>query len=177
MHYLRLLALCFSLFLFQPSFAVASTALEISAPTAAMPWPQVVELAKEYLPQEGELIAKPDGFVYLKVNDSYIHTLFPLLGLEEDGFTEPPYFRTKDAPGAHISVFYVNEHVKPEEVGQKFKFELKKIVIVQPEHDTRYAILEVDSPQLEGLRKKYGKTTKLKNHEFHISIGKQKLIR
>ncbi len=175
MHYLSLLTLCFSLFLFQPNFALAPTALEFSAPTAAMPWPRIVEFAKEQLPQEGELIAKPDGFVYVKVNDNYIHTLFPLLGLEEDGFTEPPYFRTKDAPGAHISVFYVDEHVKPEEVGQKFKFELKKIAIVQPEHDTRYAILEVDSPQLEELRKKYGKTPKLKNHEFYISIGKQKL--
>ena len=38
---------------------------------------------------------------------------------------EPPYFRSKDAPGAHINIFYVDENIQPEEVGQTFQFELK----------------------------------------------------
>src|SRR5262245_55038877 len=69
-------------------------------------WQEVLNYAQENLPKEGQLIVKSDGFGYLKVDDDYIHTLFPMLGLEEEGFKKPPYFRTEEAPGAHISVFY-----------------------------------------------------------------------
>ena len=37
----------------------------------------------------------------------YIYTLFPLL--EQPGLEIPPYFRTPEAPGAHISVIYETE--------------------------------------------------------------------
>lgn len=137
-------------------------------------WQEVLNYAQEHLPMEGQLIVKSDGFGYLKVDDDYIHVLFPMLGLKEDGFKEPPYFRTPEAPGAHISVFYVNENVIPEEVGQYFHFELKQIVIVKPSKDTSYAVLQVESPELEKLREKYGLSPKLFGHEYHISLAKAK---
>lgn len=136
-------------------------------------WQQVVDYAKENLPQQGQLLIKSDGFAYLKVDDEYIHTLFLMLGLEEDGFKKPPYFRSKEAPGAHISVFYEKEHILPEEIGQYFRFQLKQIVIVKPSKDTSYAVLQVEAPELEKLRKKYGLSPKLFDHEYHISLAKK----
>jgi hypothetical protein len=134
---------------------------------------QVVEYANEHLPTKGQLIVAPDGFGYIKVDDNYIHTLFPMLGLEKYGFKEPPYFRKRGSPGAHISVFYADEHIKPKEVGKIFNFELKKIVFVNTSKDTTYAVLIVEAPELEKLREKYGLEPKLHGHEFHISLAKK----
>jgi hypothetical protein len=139
----------------------------------SLSWQEVFNYAQENLPKKGQLIVKSDGFGYVKVDDEYIHTLFPMLGLKEDGFKKPPYFRRNEAPGAHISVFYVNENIMPEEVGQYFHFELKQIVIVKPSKDTSYAVFQVESPELENLRKKYGLSPKLHGHEYHISLAKK----
>ncbi len=136
-------------------------------------WQEAINYAKENLPMEGELKIKSSGFVYLKVDDDYIHTLFPMLGLKAEGFKEPPYFRTKEAPGAHISVFYEDEHIVPTEIGQYFHFELKQITIIKTSKDTSYAILQVESPELEKLREEYGLSPKLFGHEFHISLAKK----
>jgi hypothetical protein len=136
-------------------------------------WPEVVDFAKKNLPQEGILIQKADGYVYLKVDDNYIHELFPKLDLQYEGYTEPPYFRSSDSPGAHISVFNEGERIVPEEVGKTFNFTLKKIVIVKPNKKTKYAVLEVDAPELETLRAKYGLNPKLQGFEYHISLAKK----
>ncbi len=136
-------------------------------------WQKVVQYAQKNLSLTGQLLVKSDGFAYLKVDDAYIHDLFPMLGLEKDGFNKPPYFRSKEAPGAHISVFYKDEHIKAAEVGQYFRFELKQIVIVKADKDTSYAVLQVVSPELERLREKYGLSPKLHGHEYHISLGKK----
>lgn len=136
-------------------------------------WQKAFNYAQQNLSIEGILIVKSDGFGYLKVDDEYIHSLFPLLELETDGFEKPPYFRTSEAPGAHISVFYVDENIIPDEVGRNFRFELKQIVIVKPSKETSYAVLQVTSPELEKLREKYGLSSKLFGHEYHISLAKK----
>jgi len=146
---------------------------EQSSLVATPSWQEALDYAQEHLPKTGQLLVKSDGFGYIKVDDNYIHALFPMLGLEEEGFKEPPYFRSREAPGAHISIFYENEHVLPEEIGQNFHFELKQIVIVKPTKDTSYAVLQVESPELEHLREKYGLTPKLHGNEFHISLAKK----
>jgi hypothetical protein len=151
------------------------TAQEQATLNASSSWQEVLNYAQENLPKEGQLIVKSDGFGYLKVDDDYIHTLFPMLEVEGEGFKKPPYFRTDEAPGAHISVFYVNENIVPEEVGQYFHFELKQIVIVKASKNTSYAVLQVESPELEKLREKYGLSPKLFGHEYHISLAKKTL--
>lgn len=140
--------------------------------TLSQNWQEVIQYAQENLPLEGQLLAKSDGFGYIKVDDQYIHTLFPMLGLDE-GFEEPPYFRSEDAPGAHISVFYVDENILPEEIGQTFHFELKNIATVHPSKTTSYAVLQIESHELEILREKYGLSPKLHGYEFHISLAKK----
>lgn len=136
-------------------------------------WQEAFDYAEKYLPKEGRLIAKSDGYVYLKVDDDYIHALYPLLDVQGEGYKEPPYFRSKEASGAHISVFYEAEDVMPHEIGEVFPFELKSIVIVRPKCDTSYIVLQVESKELEQLREKYGLKPKLQGHEFHISLAKK----
>ncbi len=46
-------------------------------------------------------------------------------------------------------------------------------MIVNPSKDTSYAVLEITSPELEKLRKKYGLNPKLLGHEYHISLAKK----
>lgn len=136
-------------------------------------WDKAIEYAKEHLPTNGKLVLKSDGFAYLKVDDRYIHDLFPMLELKDNGFDKPPYFRNRKAPGAHISVFNENEHIKPQEIGQYFNFTIKEIKIVNLSNGVSYAVLEVESPELEKLREKYGLPPKLLGHDFHISLAKK----
>lgn len=135
-------------------------------------WPEVLQFARENLSQQGVLQQKPDGFVYLKVDDQYIQTLFPMLSLKEYGFRQPSAFVFHRGPGAHISVFYVDEHVHPKEIGQTFHFNLNRITLVHTSRAT-FAVLQVDAPDLEKLRIKYGLKPKIHGREFHISIAKK----
>lgn len=136
-------------------------------------WNKVVEFAKDNLPQTGVLVQKADGYVYLKVDDRYIHQLFPMLDLKKEGFKKPPFFRSSDSPGAHITVFNAGEHIDPREVGRTFGFTPKKIVVVKASKNEYYAILKVDSPELEALRNKYALKGKPQGHELHISLAKK----
>lgn len=140
--------------------------------TRTQGWQEAVQYANTHLSHKGTLMAKRDGFIYLKVDESYIYTLFPLLHLKEKGFKIPPYFRGPNSPGAHISVIYSDEHVIPKELGSVFHFEPVKIELVHTSNAT-YAILQVHSPELEALRRKYGLSPKLHGHEFHISLAKK----
>lgn len=168
------LAIFLALVGFTPSFGWTTAVSQEQASLELNPsWQEVLNYAQENLSLDGQLIVKSDGFSYIKVDDDYIHVLFPMLGLQEEGFKKPPYFRSNEAPGAHISVFYVNENINPEEVGEYFHFELKQIVIVKPSKDTSYAVLQVESPELEKLRVKYGLSPKLFGHDYHISLAKK----
>ncbi len=136
--------------------------------------PTVLDYAIQHLQHTGVLRQNPDGFVYLKVNDGYIHALFPRL--HANGFHKPPYFRRPDAPGAHISVMYSDEvpHHRPiEEVGRVFTFTPSKLALVRVKGRTQYIILEVEAPELEALRQKHGLSPKLKHHDFHITLAKR----
>lgn len=143
-----------------------------SLPERENPWQNALAFAEEYLPKEGRLIQIDSGYAYLKVDDAYIHALFPLLRTKE-GFREPPYFRRPNSPGAHISVVYEDEKVKLKETDKIFSFKLKDIIEVHPRKDTSYIILRVYAPELEKLRENYGLSPKLKGHEFHISLAKK----
>lgn len=164
-------------FLFSsPIFSIEKIALErhraqtLSIPNALT----VVHWAKDYLPTTGTLTEAKDGFVYLKVDDDYINQLFRILSNSE--YTKPPYFRRSDSPGAHISVFYVDERKqtgKITEIGQEYSFKIARLSAV-PTKTLKYIVLEVTSPELEELRKKYGLSPLLKDHKFHITIAQKK---
>lgn len=133
---------------------------------------RATQFALEHLPHEGVLTKNPDGYIYLKVDDDYIYALYPLLDIKKEGFREPPYFRRKNSPGAHISIFYANDHVNPTELGQKFHFIPQRVVRVK-NSKAEYVVLEVQAPEIEKLREKYGFPALLKGKEFHITIAKK----
>lgn len=138
-------------------------------------WEHVISYVQSSMPLEGVLTRKSDGYVYLKVSDDYIHKLLPMLSLDK-GFKEPPFFRSPEAPGAHISVFNVDEHVDPKaEIGKIYHFTPIGVKVVQPNQHEQFAILNVSSPELEALRQQYAKPSKLQKHDFHISLGKKEV--
>jgi len=154
--------------LFYAMALTAITSTETTLETEALEW------AQNHLPQVGTLKEDLRGFVYLKVDDDYIEQLFPML--ENTHYEKPPYFRRADSPGAHISVFYVDERDKIgaiKEIGQTYSFKITGFAEV-PEKTHKYIALQVDSPQLEQLREKYGLSPLLKGHKFHITIAKKK---
>lgn len=135
---------------------------------------KVLEYAKTNLKQEGRLKEGADGYVYLKVDSDYIDKLFPLLS--QPGYVKPPFFRRSDSPGAHISVFYKDEREqtgKIQEIGKWYSFKITGLTFV-PVKTHEYIVLQVESPELEQLRQKYGFTPLLKGHDFHITIAKKK---
>lgn len=173
MKYLRMLLLAISLFFIPFSGYLLNVFQQHSSSEINHPaWQQALRYAQTHLSHEGQLLQKADGFVYLKVDDAYIRALFPMLELSK-GFYPPPYFRKPDTPGAHISVFYENEHVHPKEIGQYFDFKLKDIQVVHPSRYTSYVILTVEAPELENLRQQYGRSPKLFGYEYHISLARK----
>ncbi|CUI17753.1 hypothetical protein PNK_2150 [Candidatus Protochlamydia naegleriophila] len=151
--------------------ALATAAYFYQIPTSATEHKEAILEAAQKLPQSGVLKKNWDGYIYLKVDDDYIHQLFPLI--HENGFHKPSSLHRPSRIGAHISVFYKDEAAsrKPiTEVGQSYSFRVKNFTHVSTKQKD-YAIIEVDSPELEKLREKYGLPPKLFNHEFHITIG------
>lgn len=133
----------------------------------------IVQWAQDNLSQSGVLKEGRDGFVYLKVDDGYINQLFPMIS--NPGYVKPAYFRRPDAPGAHISVMYVDERNRTgdiAELGKSYSFKITRLAFVPP-RTRKYIVLEIDCPELESLRKKYGLSPLLKGHDFHITIAKK----
>lgn len=125
------------------------------------------------LPHVG-ILKNSDGFVYVDVDDGYIHNL--ITWIQQDGFEEPPYFGA-GLVGAHITVIYPDEIKKYgltdiTECGEQISFVPKDCQIVYPprgkEIDEVYFVV-VESPQLDQIRKKYGLTKR--EYVFHITIG------
>jgi len=134
--------------------------------------PQIPDTAIAQYPCFGVLKENADGFVYLDVDDDFIHELVHFI--EPDGFVEPPYFGKTELVGAHISVMYVGEERMGNiaECGQVFSFTPLECKIVQPPRwdgvESAF-LIEVSSPELDQLREKYG----LEKYEFgfHITVG------
>lgn len=121
----------------------------------------------------GTLATSAKNYFYLKIDDEYIHQLFPLL--RDKKIQKPDYFGAMSM-GAHISVAYPEENksIHKDELGKKFHFTIKELCAT--ELGTKmYYILLVESPSLLQLRKKYHLPEKLsfKGYpiSFHITIG------
>jgi hypothetical protein len=132
------------------------------------------------LEQKGILKQKENGYLYLDVSNDYIREALPLL--EIPGKIVPPsHFSTKKGIGAHISVMYETEQIvndiwEIKELGQEFTFtilEVRTVKINKNNQMKKLWLIAVDAPELQLLRESYGLSPKLKNHDFHITIGSQ----
>lgn len=143
---------------------------EVSSPSSTA----ILNHIETHLPHFG-ILKNLNGFVYVDLEDEYIHQLISFI--QEEGFQEPPYFGDSRLVGAHISVIYSAESAKYgmeeiEECGERISFTLQNCQIVHPpswkEIDEVY-LVAVQAPELDAIRKKYGLPKK--KHDFHITIG------
>jgi hypothetical protein len=135
-----------------------------------------LQQAISHLPKDGLLAQSPTGLVYLKIDDAYIHRVFPLL--KEPGIIKPDYFQGERAIGAHISLVYPEEdnnlHNWQAEIGEQYSFTAGSVFSMRINNKHYYA-LKVVCPPLIKLRTRYGLPQKLcfKRHwvDLHITIG------
>lgn len=141
--------------------------------------PQVIEAVVQ-IQQKGILKQKDNGYLYLEVSKDFIAEALPLLNVP--GKIVPPrHYTSKKGIGAHISVMYENEQILNEiweikELGQEYTFTVIELRTVKLNKDNKVKklwLIAVAAPELEKLRESYGLSSKLKNHDFHITIGTQ----
>ncbi len=131
--------------------------------------PCLLEHVQNHLPHCGTLKIL-DGFVYVDVDDEYIHTLIKYI--QEEGFEEPPYFGP-GLVGAHISVIFRAEEIHElHECGQIIDFIPIECQVVTParwnEMEEVFFIV-VEAPELDRIRACYGLPPK--EFPYHITIG------
>lgn len=163
---------------------VALTSSLVSPAFAAIDYqvesqPQVIEKVVQF-EQKGILKQKDNGYLYIEVSRDFIAEALPLI--EAQGKIVPPrHYTSKKGIGAHISVMYENEQIMNEiweikELGQEFTFTVMELRTVKLNKDNKVKklwLLAVAAPELEKLRESYGLSSRLKGHDFHITIGTQ----
>jgi len=127
---------------------------------------------------KGVLKQTKDGFVYIKIDNDFIHGVFPLL--EDKNVKEPPYFG-KGEIGAHISAITKDEIDEKEiekidELGEELSFTIKGVFSTEPQGwkgMSRVWFVSVDCPRIIEIRKKYKlpETYENKGHDYHITIA------
>lgn len=119
-------------------------------------------------------------YCYLKIDDDYIHKLFPLL--EEKNIVLPDYFSKENMTGAHISIVYPTEpqanviklDIHNKKIRGQAAFQVMGLMKATTATKTFFA-LTVKSQDLERLRNQYYLPPLLNYKEllvpFHITIG------
>lgn len=135
----------------------------------------ILNYVEHQLPHSG-VLEHAEGFVYVKVDDEYIHKLVTFI--QEEGFEEPPYCGEVGLVGAHISVIYPDEVkqygiVHVQECGKTIYFHAKECqVVAAGQGGDVYYVVIVEAPELEQIREKYGLPKR--KYDFHITIGIRK---
>ncbi len=138
--------------------------------------PEIVTYAISHFALQGTLTQANEGYLYLKIDDHFITSLFPLLNTKQKQL--PPYFSDPYNIGAHISVIYQDELSTPFEVNELGSLYLFNILgLYSAQIDTNlFFILLVESNELVTIRKKYGFSDTPVYHgiavDWHITIAK-----
>lgn len=139
--------------------------------------PDLMNAAKN-LKKHGILL-QDDNFAYLKIDNSFIHNLFPLIP-DSETWQKLDYVCEKDATGAHITLTYPDDEVivKDCDINILHSFEITELIKTRV--DVReYYVLMISSPSLSFLRKKYNLPQILNfkgyNIGLHITLATRKL--
>jgi hypothetical protein len=139
--------------------------------------PEITRHIKELTPS-GKLAVTQNNLTYLKLDDNYIHELFPLI--TQPGIQKPDYFNP-GSEGAHMTVIYPEENktIKAEDLNQQHEFTINQIATAEINNKI-YTILLADSPSLIDLRHRYQLPDLLGFRGyaigFHITIGFEIII-
>lgn len=134
--------------------------------------PQILASAAK-LNAVGQLGIINNTYLYLKIDDTFIHQLYPLIQISH--VIKPEYFGVGGI-GAHISVIYPEENklINISELKQEHEFTIKHAATAQIREKLYYAVL-VESTTLLAIRKKYNlpELLSFKGYDicFHITIG------
>lgn len=134
--------------------------------------PKIIESACT-LKAEGKLGIINNHYMYLKVDDTFIHSLYPLI--EVPNVLKPDYFGAGGV-GAHVSVIYPEENklVSLNGLPLQHEFTVKHFATAKIADKLYYAVL-VESPTLLAIRKQYQLPDLLsfKGYDicFHVTIG------
>jgi hypothetical protein len=128
----------------------------------------------------GRLYRSKTGWILLDVPNALIRGCFD--ALHEIGAELP--FNDEGRLNAHISVFSADDMKKIgkdtiDEVGHTFRYTLGQVREVRPNgwgENSKCWFIEIQSPELEKLRKSYGLSAKPKDgdFEFHATFGVRK---
>lgn len=126
---------------------------------------------------QGVIRQTKDAFLYLSVSSDFVYKLYPLVSSK--GMSHPPYFNMRKSVGAHISIIKSAEANfigidEFKEVGLRIPFSLRDVNTTNPEswHNMeRVWYINVVSPQLEMIRKRYGLSELIDGHSFHITFA------
>lgn len=127
------------------------------------------------LPATGCIHQQAD-YCYLKIDDEYIHSLYPLLLPYQQKINKPAYFEPPKEAGAHISVIYPTEYtqLKPQYANQQHCFSISGLIRAQL-GTKNYFALAVNAPTLADLRIAHKLAAKpffkAQAIVFHITIG------
>lgn len=140
--------------------------------------PQVIEQMMQF-EQKGILKQKANGYLYVEVSNDFITHSLPLIDIQ-DNITPPFDYTSRNGIGAHISVITeteLDDQIKwgIEEIGQEYTFTVMEVRTVKMRtRDKRIKtlwLLAVNAPELQQLREKYGLSSYLKGHDYHITLG------
>jgi hypothetical protein len=161
-------------FLFIKVFLILVFTVAFAGEIPARSCPEIINYIEENLAHHGTL-RKSGGFVYLDLDDEYVHQLITFI--ENDGFEEPPYFGEEGLVGAHITVMSASETKKYgiseiKECGEEIYFVPKKCQVVNPfgwDRMEEVYFIVVEASRLDAIREEYGLPKS--EHDFHITIG------
>lgn len=139
--------------------------------------PALMKAAKN-LKKQGVLL-QDNNFAYLRIDNSFIHNLFPLIP-DSETWQKLDYLCERDASGAHITLTYPDDEMilKDCDVNILHSFEITELIKTRV--DIReYYVLMISSPSLSFLRKKYNLSQILNfkgyNIGLHITLATRKL--
>lgn len=124
------------------------------------------------------VIQSQGQYCYLKVDDQYIHSIYPLL-TQHVLLKKPDYFTPPNDIGAHISIIYPEEQVTVQSKynNQVHPFTINGLIKACYENTIYYA-LSITSPSLKKVRRQHllHSNPTFKNQEivFHITVGVSK---
>lgn len=138
--------------------------------------PDLMKAAKN-LKKQGILL-QDNNFAYLKIDNSFVHNLFPLIP-DSETWQKLDYLCENEASGAHITLTYPDDEVilKDSDINILHSFEITELIKTRV--DIReYYVLMISSPSLSFLRKKYNLPQILNfkgyNIGLHITLATRK---
>ena len=134
--------------------------------------PRLIDAAS-HLTYKGNTKLSDNNLFYLKIDDAFIHRLFPLL--KDESIKKPDYFGEKSA-GAHITICYPEEgvNINKNDLAKEHNFLIDDVVATEINQKLYYVLLAQSSSLLQ-LRRNYTLPDRLcfKGYSigFHVTIG------